>query len=89
MKVHALISSDNFTLILSTPPKILSSIKTTMPSPAVNYICFILLQVLKKSFKAMSKWLMSLPGMSFFKNQQQTEKTLQGNKAIEVRTNSN
>lgn len=33
--------------------------------------------VLKKSFKAMSKWLMSLPGMSFFKNQQQTEKTLQ------------
>ncbi|OXB82756.1 UNVERIFIED_CONTAM: hypothetical protein H355_000454 [Colinus virginianus] len=33
--------------------------------------------VLKKSFKAMSKWLMSLPGISFFKNQQQTEKILQ------------
>ncbi|NXC51429.1 BRAT1 protein, partial [Penelope pileata] len=33
--------------------------------------------VLKKSFQATSKWLAHLPGMSFFKNQGQTEKTLQ------------
>ncbi|OXB67567.1 hypothetical protein ASZ78_004685 [Callipepla squamata] len=39
--------------------------------------------VLKKSFKAMSKWLMSLPGMSFFKNQQQTEKILQAPQSLQ------
>uniref|UniRef100_G1MVC3 Uncharacterized protein n=2 Tax=Meleagris gallopavo TaxID=9103 RepID=G1MVC3_MELGA len=33
--------------------------------------------VLKKSFKAMSKWLMSSSGISFFKNKQQAEKILQ------------
>lgn len=60
-----------------------------MPSAAVKYICFIFLQVLKKSFKAMSKWLMSSSGISFFKNKQQAEKILQGNKAIKVQTNRN
>lgn len=66
--------------------QVLSSIKATLPPLVVN--CFILLQVLKKTFKATSKWLARLQELSSNSQQPQTGKSLEGNEATQVGTNS-
>lgn len=66
--------------------QVLSSMKATLPPLEIN--CFILLQVLKKTFKATSKWLARLQELSSSSQQPQTEKSLKGNEATRVGTNS-
>lgn len=69
---------------------IFNGIKATLPPPVIKSICFTLLQVLKKTFQATSKWLVHLQELSSSNSQwQQTHKILEGNEAVPAGTSSN